>query len=274
MGFRIAVASDLHLELRSSLPIPDIADLRGRVDLVVLAGDIAKGTKAVEAAAAVAAAADAPVALVAGNHEFYDGRHPKVISAMRSASREQGLFYLENDRVDLSVPGSGSIRVLGATLWTSWTLRGDAEVAAAAARRSMNDYRYIRAGDGSAYVRFLPRDASDLHAESLRFLQEELSKGFAGRTVVVTHHAPSERSLPPGDAALIDAADASPLDHLLVGPKAPDLWLHGHTHHSVDWEADPGGRGARVVSNPRGYASERRIFGWKIVEMRDDPRSK
>jgi hypothetical protein len=29
----------------------------------------------------------------------------------------------------------------------------------------------------------------------------------------------------------------------------PDLWVHGHTHTSFDYEVN----GCRVVSNPRGY---------------------
>ena len=267
MPFRIAVASDLHLELKSSLPLPDATVLGGRADLIVLAGDIAKASKTIDAAAAVADVAGAQVAVVAGNHEYYDGRIAKVLDAMRSAAQQRGVLFLENDRVDLTTRSGQSVRLLGATLWTSWTLRGDPRAAADEGRRRMNDYRYIRTGDGSGYLRFLPRDASNLHAESRRFIEDELAQDFVGQTVVVTHHAPSERCLPTAQPSVIDAADASPLDYLLTGPGAPDLWLHGHTHHPVDWQAGPDNDGTRVVSNPRGYASERRAFSWKIVEV-------
>jgi hypothetical protein len=89
-----------------------------------------------------------------------------------------------------------------------------------------------------------------LHQESRAFLERELEKGQAKpapKTVVVTHHAPSPKSLREGKPTYwLDAAYASDLDHL-VG--RADLWVHGHTHVPVNYRI---GRG-RVVSNPRGY---------------------
>jgi predicted phosphodiesterase len=264
---RIAFASDFHLELRSSQPVPDATGLRHRADVVVLAGDIAKAVKAIDAAAMIAEAAELPVVFVAGNHEYYGGRYPKVLSAMRDEAQLRGVSFLENNRIDLTPPSERMVRFLGATLWTDWTLRGRPKAAIDEARRRMNDYRYIRAGDGTSYQRFLPQDASRLHFDSFTFIESELAQDFDGPTVVVTHHAPSARSLPPAPPALIDAANASPLDRLLMGEDAPDLWIHGHTHHRVDWRAGPNAGGTRVVSNPRGYMSEGRTFSWQIVEI-------
>lgn len=67
------------------------------------------------------------------------------------------------------------------------------------------------------------------------------------RTVVVTHHAPSAKSLTYQQAlGRLDAAYASDLECLI--PLA-DLWIHGHTDAPADYRVGTG----RVVSNPRGY---------------------
>lgn len=265
-SLRVGIGSDFHLELRGSAAVPAVSELAGRVDLLLLAGDIAKGGRSVEAAASLGEVLRIPVCLVAGNHEFYDGRHPKVLAQMRAAAQARRIHFLENDCVVLGTESGHLCRILGATLWTDWQLRGNAEAAAEKARRHMNDFRYIRTGDGSSYQRFLPDHARFLHAESVRFLTAELGRPFDGRTIVLTHHAPSATSLPPGQTAdPLDAAFASPLDHMLAGEGAPDLWIHGHTHHPADWCA--GGGSTRVVSNPRGYAGECPDFSWVIVEV-------
>jgi Icc-related predicted phosphoesterase len=69
--------------------------------------------------------------------------------------------------------------------------------------------------------------------------------------VVVSHHAPSPRSVAPRYGAdLVSAAFASDLESLIEHYE-PDLWIHGHTHDSFDYQL---GR-TRVVCNPRGYVS-------------------
>lgn len=63
---RIRVLSDLHREF-GHVKLPEVA-----ADVVVLAGDIDRGTKGV--AWARQAFPDVPVLYVAGNHEHYDER--------------------------------------------------------------------------------------------------------------------------------------------------------------------------------------------------------
>ena len=93
--------------------------------------------------------------------------------------------------------------------------------------------------------------ADAVRAEGLKsqaWLSEVLSIPFTGKTVVVSHFAPSLRSadprygVTPGTAGFCNA-----LDGLL--PMA-QLWLHGHLHCPVDYTS----AGCRVVANPLGYA--------------------
>lgn len=82
-----------------------------------------------------------------------------------------------------------------------------------------------------------------------------LARCFAegsGKRVVLTHHAPSARSLAADRRDnLISAAYASHSDELVEASQAA-LWIHGHTHHAVDYTIGT----TRVVSNPRGYTDE------------------
>lgn len=90
-----------------------------------------------------------------------------------------------------------------------------------------------------------------------RWLREALATPFDGATVVVTHFAPSLRSvdprygLSPGTAGFCNV-----LDDLL--PRA-DLWLHGHLHCPHDYRAE----GCRVVANPLGYEGKGEQAGFR-----------
>ncbi|WP_274534676.1 hypothetical protein [Aureimonas sp. AU20] len=92
-------------------------------------------------------------------------------------------------------------------------------------------------------------------------MEEELTKPFDGPTVVVTHHAPTPRSIHPryeGDVA--NPAFASDLTDL-VARVGPDLWIHGHVHDSFDYRI---GR-TRVLANPKGYGDENKAFDQSLV---------
>jgi hypothetical protein len=85
---------------------------------------------------------------------------------------------------------------------------------------------------------------------SQAWLHDALLQDFDGKTVVLTHFAPSLHSADPrygrvpGTAGFCNALD----DWL---PHA-SLWLHGHLHTPQDYVH----RGCRVVANPLGYAQK------------------
>ncbi|HEY0153413.1 MAG TPA: metallophosphoesterase [Longimicrobium sp.] len=233
---KIRVLSDLHMEFAPFDPPPVNADV------VVLAGDVAPGLRGL--AWARTAFGETPVVYVAGNHEYYRHAIPKLSDDLSREAAGSPVRFLEN--AEAVVAG---VRFLGCTLWTDFDLFGDRLHSAAAAQAAMNDFKLIRMAP--RYRRFGPGDARTLHLRSVRWLQERLSIPFAGPTVVVTHHAPSTRSCAPERVHdPLNAAYASDLESMLDGSAA--LWIHGHTHHCVDYDVG----GTRVRSNQRGYPDE------------------
>lgn len=233
---KLHIVSDLHAGF-GAFDLPDTG-----ADVLVLAGDVDTGVRGV--ARAVEWARARPVVYVAGNHEFYGESIPRHLRKMADAAAGTGVRFLENEATVI-----GGVRFLGCTLWTDFDLFGRRMVDAAAAQLAMNDFRSIRVDP--LYRRFHPNDAMAMHRASLFWLLARLDEPFDGPTVVVTHAAPSLRSVKPVHRAdPVTAAYASNLDALLDGRAA--LWIHGHTHFCCDYTVD----GTRVLANQRGYPNE------------------
>jgi predicted phosphodiesterase len=225
--------SDLHLEFSDYRPDPVDADV------VVLAGDIDTGTSGLEWAARQFP--DIPVVYVAGNHEYYDQDMLILRKELAEAAGRLGIHFLDDREVII-----GTVRFIGCTLWTDLASQDGQKDAMQALSELMNDYQLVSHGD-----RLLcPDDTLAYHKVSRAYLECRLTESFHGRTVVVTHHAPSLRSIPAdrrNTAAAI--AYASNLESLVEGV---DIWIHGHTHERQDYQIGQ----CRVLCNPRGYQNE------------------
>jgi hypothetical protein len=131
---------------------------------------------------------------------------------------------------------------------------GEGECRAAAmeeARRLVRDFSRIRMREGDEAL-FTPAASATLFERHAAWLEARLAAPHAGTTVVITHHAPSPGSVHPRFAGSpMNACFVSDLERLLDGERV-QLWIHGHTHDSFDYDV----RGTRVVCNPRGYAKD------------------
>ncbi|MGH8846691.1 MAG: metallophosphoesterase [Polaromonas sp.] len=236
---KLNILSDLHLS-QGTLEIP-----RNDADVVVLAGDIARPTEAV----AWAKGFGKPVLYVPGNHEFYGGSLAGVTAELKQLCGGTCVHVLDED--ELVIEG---VRFLGATLWTDFLLFGDQEGRAAAvqeALRFMRDFRAIHLDEAAGSL-FTPLDSASLFQRHAAWLARKLAEPHAGVTVVITHHAPSPRSIHPRFAgSLLNAGFVSNAERLIDGGRV-QLWIHGHTHDSFDYTVN----GTRVVCNPRGYARD------------------
>ena len=230
MTMRLHVMSDLHLEC-ASFEVPETDS-----DIVILAGDIGIGIEGVLWAQRVF---DKPVIYVSGNHEYHDAmltmnEHRQM---MKQAADGSNVMVL-----DSNVTALNNIRFIGTTLWSDL--------------KRFNEVLYcdsdnINAGlDGELeYEAFHSDYAQSLFDEHYGWLKAELAKPFGGKTVVITHHAPSLQSIHPEYVGnLWNPCFASDIEELMAGV---DIWIHGHTHSSLDYELN----GTRVICNPRGYSS-------------------
>lgn len=233
---KLNILSDLHLGL-GELDPPD-----NDADVVILAGDIARPKEAVEWALAL----QRPVLYVPGNHEFYGSSIEATRRELRRSCAGSPVHVLDDDELIL-----GGLRFLGSTLWTDFMLLGadQREIAMREGQRCMRDFSRIRSDETTGAI-FSPADSAVLFERHSRWLATKLAQPFGGRTVVVTHHAPSPGSIHPRFAgSLLNACFISDAERLIDGARAC-LWVHGHTHDSFDYVVN----GTRVVCNPRGYA--------------------
>ncbi|RYD75746.1 MAG: phosphoesterase [Verrucomicrobiaceae bacterium] len=235
---RLHVISDLHQEF-GEIDLPPVD-----CDCVVIAGDAA--TKHHGLTWIRRRFQDVPVIYICGNHEFYGEKLPSLTERLREDARGTNVHFLENDCVTI-----GGVHFFGCTLWTDMALHGDWQAAVAEANSVMNDYKRIR-HSGRGYRRLSARDTRLLHIGSLEVMREFFTSHEPRHSVVVTHHAPSIRSLPePRRTELVSCAYASHLDHF-IEEHQPQLWIHGHIHHSQDYYIGA----TRVVANPRAYPDE------------------
>jgi len=233
---KLNILSDLHLGFGAmEWPVND-------ADAIVLAGDISRPREA----AAWAMRFNKPVLYVPGNHEFYGSSIEGALDELKRLCEGTKVHVLDNGEAVLD-----GVRFLGTTLWTDFQLSDDSEQRAAAkdaARRLLRDFSRIRVREASADL-FTPDDSVALFRQHAAWLDARLSSVHAGPTVVITHHAPSTRSIHPRFAdSLLNACFVSDVEQLLGAHRAA-LWIHGHTHDSFDYLVD----GTRVVCNPRGY---------------------
>jgi Icc-related predicted phosphoesterase len=235
---RIQIASDLHLE-HLEWRFPEYRGVEPTdADVLVLAGDIANGARALE----LFGEWPCPVIYVPGNHEYYGSS----LAQVQTEFAEKAKAFPNITVLAPGVTELGGIRFIGCTLWTDYCLFGEQyrELAMTACAASLPDHTVIKVeGD----IPFSPAVAREMHLRQKDWLRSRLDEPFDGKSIVVTHHAPAPGSLHAMfEKDLVSAAFISDLTDLL-GTAA--LHIHGHTHHSFDYDV----RGTRVIANPLGY---------------------
>ena len=238
---RINYFSDIHLEFGELKPPEKDADI------IIAAGDIGIYKQGVEWLKTF----NKPVIYVAGNHEFYGYEYREVLTVLRDECADSQVHFLENNKFIFK-----GVRFLGCTLWADLFVEGDNK--AEGLGKSLNDFRKIRYSDNDFDI----AEFSKLYHRSKKWLEKELAVPFRGKTIIITHHAPSQWSWNDSPNALKKLAYCNDLKSLLHEYDIT-AWFHGHIHSSVDYRI----AGSRILCNPRGYA------GKKIVEGFDQNRT-
>lgn len=219
-----------------------------------------------------------PVIFLPGNHEYDNFDFDEADARLRSTCERLGMIWLERESLVLD-----GVRFVGTTLWSDFDAlapRGPSASLTAQLKAREKAYRaaeyYLRQTDGTRGGEpFLAPQIREQALACQEWLRTALTAPFDGPTVAVTHFAPSLRSadprygLTPGTAGFCNS-----LDELLAHA---DLWLHGHLHCALDYQADR----CRVVANPLGYASKgeqtafdpTRVFTIETAMDREQPSS-
>ncbi|GGD28909.1 serine/threonine protein phosphatase [Aureimonas glaciei] len=262
---RIHILSDIHDDYSrgssGTYEIPE--DLAA--DAIVIAGDIAGRLSRMGSHWLIRQhlRTGLPIILVAGNHDFWRSSLDAEIGRFRDRlSFPEGIHLLDGDELILA-----GTRFIGATLWTDYEIYTDAYTAHATALRFMNDLKMIRTD--SYRRRLLPWMLAEEHRRHRDTIDSLLATPFDGPTVVITHHAPSGRSLLGGRATEpLDASYASDLEPL-IRRHAPDFWIHGHIHQRQDYAVGD----TRILCNPRGYRLAEKGRQRAEIEVKNfDPR--
>lgn len=258
---RLRVLSDLHIRDHGPPDLP-----RGAADppadVILLAGDVHRGHKSIQWMRD--AFPERPVVCVAGNHEHYDGYLDATLHSLRQTADAppnpvsedpvpNGAYFLERDEMIV-----GDLRILGCTFWTGFELfEGRRASAMRACRANVDDFQRIHLLRARRPLR--PRDTARYHQTSIQWLRECLAEpppSSVRATVVLTHHAPSPRSVDPRYANSLTSAAFVARRTRLVEASGAALWIHGHVHTSFDYRLGD----TRVLANPRGHGNENPEF--------------
>lgn len=272
---RLWILSDLRVDLDPAFALPDPLP---PFDALLVAGGIRPGLDTALrwlSNALGGRQGRRPIVLVPGNVEFWsDVPLVEALARGRVLAADLGFHLLSDDTVRIGPDDGPGVHVVGATLWTDWSLDGrfGGRLARVAARRSWPDAGQITLRRGRPWS---PLDALGVHARSRAYVEDVLSSiahqalgcpapdaalvtGVrpGDRSVVLSCHGPSRHSLPddwPG--WLLDdwlpASLVSNLEEIAQGWGAPPLWVHGNVPGSVRYRIE----GTQVLTNPaRGNA--------------------
>lgn len=186
------------------------------------------------------------VIYVPGNHEYYHGNLMFEDSSAKDFLKVNGLnniYYLNGGSVVID-----GVAFIGATLWTN--VDNNNPISAIDLENGLNDYRVISNRYTGRKLR--TADTVEVFEHHKKFIFDEVGKykNDGLKTVVISHHAPSELSVSDyfkGDR--LNPGYFSNLDNEVIDSQ-PDIWIHGHMHSTFNYNIGD----TNVICNPRGYA--------------------
>lgn len=227
VGVKLQVLSDLHFEFHADRGVEFLKSLDPRgADVLVLAGDITTKINLKKTLQAFCGLYP-EVVYVFGNHELYRSSFDELRSLL-AGMKCKNLHVLDNRTVTLA-----GQRFVGSSLWFPYD--------------SLNGYYAHHMSDFTAI-----KDFENRVYDENRACKSFLESTVESEDVVVTHYLPSNR-------CVHQQFEGSPLNRFfvcemdgLIRHQKPKLWIHGHTHTSVDCRIGQ----TRVVCNPLSYPHE------------------
>ena len=258
-AMKIRILSDLHLDINNDIPF----SLTDKDIFTIICGDISGNLN--QTIDWIKNNLHQGI-FVEGNHIGYDSEH--------------SIQYLEN-MLYKQFPTTAPITYLkdiykivdnivfvGGILWSDFGLYGKEwkSLYKIYATQLMNDFKYnyvnleyqnqeneLNFADllQNEQIRKLrSSDAEQMFEHTLQNIKNTCERFPDKKIVVVTHHAPSIKSIP--DIYLTDKttpAFASNLEQFILDHPNIKIWCHGHIHTACDYQINQ----CRIICNPRGY---------------------
>lgn len=223
---KIQIISDLHLEfVETNTQVFSESCVIG--DVLVIAGDIHINSEKI--LNFLRKINKIPIIFVLGNHEYYG---KDLLIAQENYRKtlflpEENIFLLEKESIVL--PKFEDYEFWGATFWTK---NSDPVIDAFSFK--------IESFSFSTFFE---------HKRSVKSLKKFLSKPSNTKKIIITHHAPSKKSISEKyKNHEINKWYVSNLDRT-IKKYQPLVWIHGHTHTSFNYFID----NTQIVCNPYGY---------------------
>lgn len=242
----VAYCSDLHLDnfkIFGETVYPPIANTsEDKADILILAGDLYEYKYMNQHQQFIKSLAKCYkyVLIVEGNHEFYESdiddkpafKYPKNVILLKNNT-----FVYEN------------IVFYGGTMWSN--VSNLSSLDQYNIKQMINDFDIIT--DKKNGKKFTLERMGELFNEFIENLYEtHLNLKDDQQLVVISHFAPSIKSVTPRFAgSALNPYFCNDIDELIIGMNIP-YWVHGHTHSTHDYMIGD----TRVLCNPRGYPRE------------------
>lgn len=211
---KYAICSDLHLEFYKPKMHDFLSDKLNQsdADFVIVAGDLSPNS---DVRHRFLQRLTKPYLFVKGNHELYDGISRLAITD--------------------SVYKWPKYNIAGCTLWVDFNHGNPLDEVWF--MRNMNDYRPNQGATPDAIKK--------LNARHREFIFS------CGMPIIVTHHAPSYKSVTPFYRESVNSSFVNDLDEQIANSNIK-LFVHGHVHSNHDYMIG----NTRVVCHPLGYPGE------------------
>lgn len=256
---KIAVVSDLHLDFQN---IKNTVFLnKEQADILLIAGDTCESRNLNIFKNTFKNICDnyKDVFIIAGNHEFYENMYHDSINQLYDfCSNFNNMYFLDNNCVKLF----DNYILIGSTLWTDFNKENP--IIINLAKNLINDYKSITINK-NGYRKLTPNDTFEFHIKNKEFIENELNDNIDKNIILFTHHAPSFLSLPNMQSSHADYCFVSDLSNLILDNLHIKYWIHGHIHFPVNYTIG----NCNVISNPRGYPSDKYIDNFKplVIEI-------
>lgn len=261
---KLNILSDLHLDINRKIPFyleqPDI--------FTIVCGDISEDIS--ETSEWINDNISNGV-FVEGNHIGYKSK--KTLQSLLEYLSACFPMDCNVSHLNNSYKIINDVVFVGSILWTDFELFGKQNrvIALKTAANNIKDFSctYFNANTDNQDDKtiFSPEDSANLFHVSIEYIKNICDKFSDKKIVIVTHHAPSFKSIPSVyKNDICSSAFASNLDDFILAHPNIKLWCHGHIHKAFDYHIG----NCRIVCNPRGYIDDNEETGFtkcKIIEI-------